>query len=220
MAVPFLHHHLFEINDNLKIQETSVGDFMYLYIDNFYKRPDDIYAMFEESWILNWKLDYKGRNFKDYFDCRSFIPLNNHGFPNENKTIEWLKDKLKLAELDCSRIATNVFTWINTPRSKNIQFCPHQDPTYNILVYLDKINSGGTALYKKVPEGIPSEYQDIQYDISSIKEDMQVIPSVFNRCVIFNGNIPHGGYIEDHSKYSNGNWRYNTVYFFNKHNSK
>lgn len=215
MAVPFLHHHLFEINDNLEIKQQTIGFFKYLYIDNFYKRPEDIFQMFEESWVLNWKLHATGNNFKHYYDCRSIIPLNNHGFSNENKTLEWLKNSLALPNHTCSAIRTNVFSWINPPSSKEVQFWPHQDPTYNILVYLDKINSGGTALYTSRPENIVPEEIDIRYNISSIKDNMEVIPSVFNRCVIFDGNIPHGGYIEDHKRYSNGNWRYNTVYFLN-----
>lgn len=215
MAVPYTHHTLFEINDNLEIKQETIGPFKYLYIDNFYKRPDEIHKMFEQSWFINWKLDVKGHNFKDYYDCRIHIPLNYHGFSNENKTTDWLKKSLGLdPKLYCPEISTNIFTWINKPNTKNIQFWPHQDPTFNVLVYLDKINSGGTALYPKIPQNIQPEHIDLRYDISSIRENMQIIPSVFNRCVIFDGGIPHGGYIEDHNKYSNGNWRYNTVYFF------
>lgn len=216
MTTPFVHHHLFEINDNLEIKKESLGNYNYFYIDNFYKRSEDIYQMFQDSWVLNWKLDSNGKNFKDYFDCRLTVPLKNHNFYNENKTTNWLKTVLNLQNEECSVLATNIFSWINPPSSKNIQFKPHQDPSYNILVYLDKINSGGTALYPKIEKDMTPEEMDIRQDITAMKEDMQIIPSVFNRCVIFDGGIPHGGYIEDHSKYSNGNWRYNTVYFFNK----
>jgi hypothetical protein len=216
MTTPFVHHHLFEINDNLEIKKESLGNYNYFYIDNFYKRSEDIYQMFQDSWVLNWKLDSNGKNFKDYFDCRLTVPLKNHNFYNENKTTNWLKTVLNLQNEECSVLATNIFSWINPPSSKNIQFKPHQDPSYNILVYLDKINSGGTALYPKIEKDMTPEEMDIRQDITAMKEDIQIIPSVFNRCVIFDGGIPHGGYIEDHSKYSNGNWRYNTVYFFNK----
>ena len=177
MAVPYTHHTLFEINDNLVVKEESIGFFKYLYIDNFYKRPNEIHDMFEQSWFINWKLNANGYNFRDYYDCRINIPLNNHGFVNENKTVNWLSKTLNLdPKLQCFEISTNIFTWINEPNTKDIQFWPHQDPSFNILVYLDKINSGGTALYPKIPQNIQSEDIDIRYNISPIKENMQVIP--------------------------------------------
>ena len=77
-----------------------------------------------------------------------------------------------------------------------------------MLVYLDKV------LQVALPFIIPDkdEHKDIRFDITGLEK--HVIPP-FNRCVIFDGSIPHGGYIEDHSKYSNGKWRYNAVYFVN-----
>jgi hypothetical protein len=215
MTTPFLHHELFEINDNLEPEVKKVGEYQYLCIDNFYKNPYQINQMFKESWIQNFKIHPNGSNFKDYYDCRSHIPMDYYGFDNENKTENYLKNLLNLKDHYCHRINTNVFSWINPPQS-SFQFTPHTDPSYNILVYLDDISSGGTALYEKLPISDKSETMDIRNDITKEGINFDVIPSAMNRCVIFDGNIPHGGYIEDHSKYSNGNWRYNTVYFFKK----
>jgi len=216
LTTPYTHHHLFEINDNLKLVKNKLGPYEYISIDDFYKRPEDIHQMLEDSWVPNWKINSQGRNYKDYFDCRSAIQLDlNNGFEKEYKTMNFLKKALNIQEYSCSEIALNIFTWINTPE-KNIQFLPHQDNNLNVIIYLDKINSGGTALYSQKRKDNPSEELDIQYNIDDIKKNIQVIPSKFNKCVIFNGNIPHGGFIKDHSKYSNGNWRYNAVYFFDK----
>jgi len=216
LTTPFLQHHLFEINDNLKPQLNQLGPYQYLSIDNFYKRPEEIYEMLKNSWAEGFKASPSNKNFKEYFDCRIKIPLIKNGFSEEFKTISYLKSILSpiLDNLYCDYINTNIFSWINTP-SNNIQFIPHQDESVNILVYLDKINSGGTALYEKMTQ---ASFGDIDIRYSLLTENIKhyVIPSMFNRCVIFNGNIPHGGYIEEHGKYSNGNWRYNAVYFFNK----
>ena len=211
MFKPYLHDELFEINDDLNPILKDVGPYQYLSIDNFYKRPDDIFDMLSNSWAPNWKLDvHRGNNFKEYYDCRL-------AFPIQDKTIEFLKN-IKLIKNDlgntyCTTLYTNSFSWINAP-SSNYQFLPHEDDNLNVLVYMDKICSGGTALYenyKYMPHHV--EDIDIRYNIEELK--YHVIPSEFNKCVIFNGRIPHGGYIEDHNQYTNGNWRHNLVYFLN-----
>lgn len=214
MTIPFIHHNLFEINNSFNIKEEKVNNFNYLIIDNFYKNPEKIHSWFQQSWVPPWKLDARGNNFKEYYDCRMFVPLTQHGFENENKTTNFFKSLLNIKNKECVHIQTNIFTWINCPLNNDIQFRPHTDGGLNILVYLDKTCSGGTALYEYELSNLQKEEIDIRTDISDIKNNMHVIPSKFNRCVIFNGDIPHGGYIEDHQKYSNGNWRYNTLYCF------
>lgn len=213
MAFPYIHDNLFEINDNLKVYQKTIGSFQYLYVDDFYKNAEKIHAMFENSWFPNWKISKEGRNFKDYYDCRMRFDINKWGLKNENKTKDFFNTFIDLSNFTCNEIYSNIFTWINTPK-KEIQFWPHTDPTFNFLVTLDKINSGGTALYSRKPNNPTPEEIDIQFDTTNYESDICVIPSVFNRLVVFDGSINHGGYIEDHSKYSNGNWRYNTVYFF------
>lgn len=211
---PYLHDKLFEINDNLNPILKEIGPYQYLSIDNFYKRPDDIFDMLSNSWAPNWKLDvHRGNNFKEYYDCRL-------AFPIQDKTIEFLKN-IKLIKNDlgntyCTTLYTNSFSWINAP-SSNYQFLPHEDDTLNVLVYMDKISSGGTAFYENYKwESDHNEDIDIRHNIEELK--YHVIPAEFNKCVIFNGRIPHGGYIEDHNEYTTdmqkSNWRQNLVYFF------
>jgi len=207
---PYLHDELFEINDNLNPILNEIGPYQYLSIDNFYKRPDDIHQMLSESWTPSFKISERGYNFKDYYDCRAVFPI-------QHDTIEYLKNipilKNKFENPDFNEIYSNTFSWINVP-SPNCQFLPHEDENLNVLVYMDKIGSGGTALYenyKYMPHHV--ENIDIRYNIEELK--YHVIPSEFNKCVIYNGRIPHGGYIEDHNQYTNGNWRHNLVYFFN-----
>jgi hypothetical protein len=210
MSKQYLHDEVFEINDDLNPILKDVGPYQYLCIDNFYKRPEDIHQILSESWAPNWKLDvHRGNNFKEYYDCRL-------AFPIQDKTIQYIKNidliKTDLGNTYCRTLFTNTFSWINPP-SPNIQFLPHEDDTLNVLVYMDKISSGGTAFYENYKwEEHHNEDIDIRHNIEGLKH--HIIPSKFNRCVIFNGRIPHGGYIEDHSQYTNGNWRQNLVYFF------
>ena len=78
---------------------------------------------------------------------------------------------------------------------------------------MDKINSGGTAFYEgEISREKDYESNDMRFDVKNYNKHL--VKSEFNKCVIFDGNILHAGYIEDHKKYSNNKWRYNTVYFF------
>jgi|TARA_R100000084_G_C4621857_1_gene133585 hypothetical protein len=213
MTTPYLHSHLFEINDNIVVKDHNIGGFKYQYIDNFYKRPNDIYNMLSDSWVPNWKINPNSRNFKEYFDCRMDIDIRSQGIIGETKTMDTLRKIFKDDTLTCSKISMNIFSWIIAPKN-NVQFLPHQDPYKNVLVYLDKEDCGGTAIYQNA-EGVENydESNDIRHDVSKYKKD--IIQAKFNRCVIFDGNTYHGGYIDDHHKYSNGKWRYNAVYFLN-----
>ena len=214
MAKPYLHYELFEINDDLNPILKDVGPYQYLSIDNFYKRPDDIFKMLSNSWIPNWSLRVRedpdeDHNFKDYYDCRLT-------FPAQDRTISFFKEidliKTDIKNHYCTKLYTNTFSWINVP-SSNFQMMPHEEDSLNFIVYMDKINSGGTALYENFKLNSDTNRDiDIRYNIEDSK--CHVIPADFNKCVIFNGRIPHGGYIDDHNQYTNGNWRQTLAYFF------
>ena len=211
MTVPYQRSELFEINDQIDIEEKSIGPYKYWSISNFYKRPEYIYQMLEQSWFPNWKINDQTRNFKDYYDCRTEMSVSPEVFVDQ-KTNTFFKDIFNNPNLKCNILSTHAFTWINCP-SNDIQFPPHYDNSYNVLVYLDKINSGGTAFYEnELSRSTDYESTDMRFDVKDYTK--HILPSEFNKCVIFDGNILHAGYIEDHVKYSNGNWRYNTVYFF------
>ena len=207
MTVPYKRADLFEINDSVDIEEKQVGPYKYWSISNFYKHAEDIHQMFENSWFPNWKINEQSRNFKDYYDCR-----NEMAIFSDEKSNTFFKNLFKNSSLSCSVLGKHAFTWINTP-SNYFQFPPHYDNSFNVLVYMDKINSGGTAFYEgELSKTTDYESTDMRFDIKNY--DKHVIPSEFNKCVVFDGNILHAGYIDDHQKYSNGNWRYNTVFFF------
>ncbi len=207
MTIPYKRSYLFEINDSVEVEEKNVGPYKYLCINNFYKRSEDIYNLFKKSLFPNWKINNHSRNFKDYYDCRDEMPI----FEDE-KSNTFFKDLFNNRNLSCNVLGKHAFTWINTP-TKDTQFPPHYDNSYNVLVYMDKINSGGTAFYEgELPKEKDFESSDMRFDVKNY--DRHIIPSEFNKCVVFDGNILHAGFIEDHKKYSRGKWRYNTVYFF------
>ena len=88
-----------------------------------------------------------------------------------------------------------------------------------MVVYLDKISSGGTALYYETDEKMMQHMKDAgdgdleTYNLMDISGlNFEVLQSKPNRCVIFDGNIWHGMYVEDHDKYRD-EWRFNYCQF-------
>ena len=82
-----------------------------------------------------------------------------------------------------------------------------------MLVYLDKEEDGGTAVY----EGTwitNNEQESLLYPVEDDFVLERVIPAKFNRCVVFPGNRLHGAYINDYNKYTGDKWRFSQVTFF------
>ena len=83
MTFPYLPHNLFKINDNLEVKENKLGPFVYYSIDNFFKNADHLYNMLVTSYpqatmMPSWQNQtVKSRNFRDYYDCRININLDN-----------------------------------------------------------------------------------------------------------------------------------------------
>jgi hypothetical protein len=115
----------------------------------------------------------------------------------------------------------NCFQTINVFDPK-MQHYPHIDSplgtpdemtTLNLIIYLDKIENGGTAIY----EGAWLENREHESLLYPVEDDMdleQVVPHKFNRGIVVAGNRLHGAYIEDYNKYSGDNWRFSQVLFF------
>ena len=119
----------------------------------------------------------------------------------------------RLYEFNCFK-TSNVF-------DKKMQHYPHIDSalgtpdhlsTLNMLVYLDKQEDGGTAIYDG--EWITNDENiSLLYPVEERFNIRQVIPAKFNRCVIFPGNCMHGAYINDYNKYCE-EWRFTQVTFY------
>lgn len=217
MIKPIILDELFEINDGLT-PEFNDG---VIIIDNFYKNYDEIHDMLNNCSVPRWKCGLGSRNFIDYYDCRLKIGNDHHGksfttkinslaslikyFYNDPRNIE-----LKFGE----EYEFNIYQNIKKDIPNTLQHFPHTDTCYNVIVYLDKICSGGTCIYPTIDALHNSEEQNLLFDV--INYDKFIINSKPNRMVIFEGTKYHGGYIEDHNSYMNQNWRINQVMFFDE----
>ena len=217
MIKPFIVDQLFELNDELGI--AFIDDV--IYIDNFYKNYEKIYELLNNISVPNWKISPEGKNFVDYYDC-SYIVDNYycskkyaHGMIMIGDLIsKFFKEEKKFVP-NSTNCKFNVFKNITYNRSNNLQHFPHIDTVYNAIVYLDKISSGGTALYPDIEQLHNTEQIDLFYNTSSINK--KIIQAKPNRLAIFKGEQYHGGYIEDHNAYTGENWRINQVMFFEEH---
>ena len=89
---------------------------------------------------------------------------------------------------------------------------PDHLSTLNMLVYMDKQEDGGTAIYDG--EWITNdENMALLYPVEERFKIRQVIPAKFNRCVIFPGNCMHGAYVNDYHRYLE-DWRFTQVTFY------
>jgi len=221
MIKPVIFDELFEINDGLT-PEFNNG---VIIIDNFYKNYSEIYEMLNNCSVNRWKSCEGSRNFVDYYDCR--IEYSNVLFGESYVTkICSLIDLIKYFFEDNREIGIhhatyqfNVYQNIKKDIPSTLQHVPHVDNTYNAIVYLDKICSGGTSIYPTIND-MPDNVgvQNILYDVSNL--DKLLIESKPNRLAIFEGTRYHGGYIKDHNVYTGENWRINQVMFFHEINNR
>ena len=215
MIVPFIAGDLFRVNENLKVH--FIDDI--IIIDNYYKHYDDIYEVLTNMPVPRWKWSSNTRNFKDYYDCRPRI--SNKWYSDEykmsisnifNMIKEYYNEKEEHFILE-NDYEFNYFKHIKNIPDNNFQFYPHFDYPYASIIFLDKISSGGTALYQDICDLENKEDDYLFYDVGKIHK--KVVKSKPNRHIIFKSTNYHGGYIEDHKKYIN-DWRMNQVMFYNK----
>jgi hypothetical protein len=228
MPTPYYQHELFEVNEHLEIEEYEIeGLGTILQVDNFYKYADDINTMLNNSWVQNFKTvgHNKSYNFKDYYDCRLTIENNFGNHPNDmnNEKFIWrlIQNHLKYKPVTRHELARfNLFKWLKVPEQR-FQMYPHTDSPSKVaaIVYLDYASSGGTAFYNSygkmnIEDDIKYiEAKDIRVDTEALDNRLAVVPAKFNRLVIYPGWFMHGGYIEDHSVYTDDTWRLNQVFF-------
>ena len=215
---PFIPEELFRVNEDLEIHNIEGV----IIIDNYYKNFEQVHDLLTSIHVPRWKWAPNGRNFKDYYDCRLTIANNFFSdtyYAEVRKLLQIIKEQfgetgaLSLTSTDYD---FNYLKHITLPTPNN-QFYPHCDSPYSCIIYLDKVCSGGTALYEGL-EGLENlEAGDLFFDVSNVKK--RVVLAKPNRLVLFRATQMHGGYITDHSKYLD-DWRINQVMFFEKGGEK
>ncbi len=198
-----------------------------LYIDNLYENPNAIYRWLEHQHFPLWKYSEERDSFngKDYNDCRL---IHKIGFPTRQYFMQqdmlmnicrqyWHKGDYhwdQVYEFNCFQANESFDNTIqHYPHIDSQLGVPDEESVLNMIVYMDKEDNGGTAVYEG--EWITNDEQyNLLYPVQEKFNLVKIIPAKFNRCVIFTGNKLHGGYIDDYSKYMDEKWRYTQVTFF------
>jgi len=231
MITPVDIDDLFELNPDYEIVSF---DGEVLIIDNWYKNFDAIQEFLQNTPVARFETDSgvekDDKNFVDYYDCR--LVLTNTALNSKyNATIAEIESLIhKHAPTDVSvrfhnqnALVFNYFKHINPPEDHKSQALPHVDSYgMSVLIYLDKVCSGGTAFYGTVPDETGGT--GIR-DLTEYRKKFKFVPTRVieakpNRMVVIKGRDWHGAFIEDHSKYVD-EWRINQVHFLdviNNHN--
>jgi len=226
---------LFETNDlsNMNIIEFTDGDKVsnLYWMDNFYKRPNDVYEYLLSKepplWKFHGEWDSKNtRNTKDFEDRRHMMP-----HPSMNSVMKSLSHLCGQNPTDCD-IVTNFtrFSRIDNNPYEDHYWWPHHDSGYNGICYLTDNEEIGTNLYKpKVldrPDILPLDenggHRDehaIPWTPKNLWEIILSFRSKFNRFVMFEGSyyyhsmdLTGKNYFAPHWK--GAQYRINQVFFF------
>jgi len=207
--------------------EVSFDDNLQAFIiDNYYENAEDVYEWLQKRDVPLWKYNEERQtpNGIDYIDARI---VDKIGHPTRlwNNSIERLlsicRQKWHKGEYEWrDDFEVNCFKSINIDDNK-LQHYPHIDGRFddpndqsviNCLIYLDKVEDGGTAVYETA--WVPNmEHKGLLQPVEEMMDLKHVIPAKFNRCVLFTGNKMHGAYINDYSKYKD-DYRMSQVLFF------
>lgn len=221
MIHPFCCDQLFELNDNLEVVFNQ--DQQIVYVDNFFKNYEQICELTDDTMVARWKGTHpQSRNFIDYYDCRTVFGHNKGDEIQRQKFLklmslveELLNKKLNMSQLNDTLVyVLSYFKHLKKNVDSQLNFIPHRDTgNLNLIVYLDTVCNGGTAFYNKVPEYGKEVTEEINVLMDVSNSDFQFFAkSVPNRAIIYDGNRPHGGYIDTHNTYYY-NWRKTCVMF-------
>lgn len=205
---PFLHNELFRPKSYGTLQCVSVGDAPVLVADNFLQNFDELRQVVLSSPVGNWKYNERGRNYKDYYDCRLFFPAGQ--FTMFRKSIELIEDNFKVkTKHNQGHISVNWFKQINEKRA-DFAF-PHTDKIipkeqFTCLIYLnsEEESVGGTAFFKlKEGYNAPMENGDDYWPDMEPWEMIGSIEMKPNRLVIFPAQYYHAAYHPENGFYNN-----------------
>ena len=212
----FQPEHLFQPSYNKTIQKM---DGFYI-VDNFLKNFETVQQCLYDCPHENYHMSKDGRNFKDYYDCRTFF---RNVTPDENlveerkKYFTYLINAIEEWEHHAPHwdpaFYFNIFKMGDRKLEAGKEWgqVPHVEDSINMIVYIDRVCEGGTALYKKQYSIEQQEPDDALMDLTDYEYDL--VEAKPNRMVLFDGNRLHGAMFNDYSKYYNEP-RINMVQFF------
>jgi hypothetical protein len=224
----------FVLDDLFKFSSNFNAEFdgFALTIDNFYENAEDLHDWIQNRQYPMWKYSTErpSRNGIDYNDCRitDKIAHPTRIYETEmDRLLNICRKYFHKGEYNWDRIYEfNCFQTLSV-FDNAIQHYPHTDSeldtpddesTLNMIVYMDKQESGGTAVYNGTWLS-NDEHLNVLYPVEERFEIERIIPAKFNRCVIFPGNRIHGAWIEDYNKYTGDSWRFTQATFFHPNRS-
>jgi hypothetical protein len=224
----------FVLDDLFKFSSNFNAEFdgFALTIDNFYENAEDLHDWIQNRQYPMWKYSKErpSRNGIDYNDCRitDKIAHPTRIYETEmDRLLNICRKYFHKGEYNWDRIYEfNCFQTLSV-FDNAIQHYPHTDSeldtpddesTLNMIVYMDKQESGGTAVYNGTWLS-NDEHLNVLYPVEERFEIERIIPAKFNRCVIFPGNRIHGAWIEDYNKYTGDSWRFTQATFFHPNRS-
>jgi len=189
---------MFEVNDNIKVHHEILLESDIYIVDNFFKDPTEIVEFLIKTNPQIWK----------EFECPSYNTIHfldrRHTLKNENiahikKTISSMTnsslfDDPTLYFTNCMKLFKSEFN-----DYKNNYWCPHTDPGYTAIIYLNKDTFSGTNLYEQVSEDyFPGPEHYAPWRSKSKYKLIKNLQARFNRLVIFNGRkFLHGMAVDD-----------------------
>ena len=219
----FILDDLFKFSSNFNAEFDGFA----LTIDNFYENAEDLHDWIQNRQYPMWKYSKErpSRNGIDYNDCRitDKIAHPTRIYESEmERLLNLCRKYFHKGEYNWDRIYEfNCFQTLSVfdikmqhyPHTDSELNCPDDESTLNMIVYMDKQESGGTAVYNGTWL-TNDEHINVLYPVEERFEIERIIPAKFNRCVIFPGNRIHGAWIEDYNKYSGDSWRFTQATFF------
>jgi len=207
--------YLLEINPDYNIVSAVNG---VLVVDDWYKNFEELQEFLYNAQPIAWypvNEDYFDGKYYVVNSCRDFMDNRNY-FKLKNEIVKLAKEKCNI-DIDIfenGQLDFNYFTLKKEQEEESQIQRPHQDnDDFGIIIYMDKISDGGTAVYDvevndKMIFNPEKEQAEFKYNYK-LK-----VNSKPNRLVFIDGRQLHGAYFDNINSYLQ-QWRITQVYFAN-----
>ena len=214
---------MFELNPNVRIEESNFHGTSIFKIDNFYQNPDEVFDYLFNREVPFWKIDETPSRNGVYFEEKRLILKDSRLY----RVTVFLAQLCKQNPYNF-KILTNMARYLYDDFNtyKDSYWWPHQDCGYNGIVYFnkgDRVN--GTNLYLSGPSPSSSIPIPEHYEPWRPKKEYgraKYLKPRYNRMYLFDGNkFLHGPAINNdryfHNSFPGQNpdtFRCNQVFFF------